>query len=422
MRKDTHLFTTNCARCQLTKKSSAPKRALLQSLDIPTEAFTSIHLDFFPAPLNAQKEDNVFVIVDKSSKIAELSPCKRTSSAIEVADLFFKNWLCRGYPLPKTIFSDRDSKFISAFWKQLMVSMGVKLQLPTARHQQTNGSAEHVVKQAKICLRALGRPQKWRDDLPAITFALNSAVHSTTGFSPFHLALGLDPSAQNPWQPFARDKTILDQAIANSLHKNDQAEVQYNRKATAYEKLAVKDWVLLDREGLNWPPDSNESQPYLTPKIGPFQIIEAQDFNNYKLKLPSTWKIHPVFAREKLTVFHGTPPSPDPLPTPEADPKEHFEVEKILNAKIERNKLKALIQWVGYTDPTWEPLSNLDNCRDKIDNFLLLQPQFTEAFRASNQQVRGSVISPRSSIRFRLGLGLGLPKPRASIRFSESRD
>ena len=280
MRVDCYTFTTNCPRCQLTKKSTDPKRALLRPLDIPTEIFHSVHLDFFPAPKNSHNEDNVMVMCDKSSKIIELVPCMKTSTAIDIADLFFKYWLCRGYPLPKIIFSDRDSKFISAFWKQLMVSMGVKLQLPTARHQQTNSTAEHVVKQAKICLRALGRPKMWRDDLPAITFALNSAVHATTGFSPFHLALGLDSSAKNPWQPFANDKSILEKAIASSLHKTDQAETHYNRRATAYKPLAVKDWVLLNREGLNWPPDSNEAKSYLTPKIGPFQIVEAQYFGN----------------------------------------------------------------------------------------------------------------------------------------------
>ena len=243
MRVDCHEFARNCTRCQLTKKSTAPKRAVLQPLEIPTEAFKSVHLDFFPAPLNSQKEDNVLVIVDKTSKIVELIPCKRTSTAIDIADLFFKNWLCRGYPLPNTIFSDRDSKFISSFWKQLMVSMGVKLALPTARHQQTNSTAEHVVKQAKICLRALGRPNLWQNDLPAIAFALNSAVHSTTGFAPFHLALGLDSTAKNPWHPYSNDKAILDKAISNSLQKTDQAETHYNRKATAYETLSGYYWT-----------------------------------------------------------------------------------------------------------------------------------------------------------------------------------
>jgi len=224
----------------------------------------------------------------------------------------------------------------------------------------------------------------WRDDLPAITFALNSAVHATTGFSPFHLALGLDSSAKNPWQPFANDKSILEKAIASSLHKTDQAETHYNRRATAYKPLAVKDWVLLNREGLNWPPDSNEAKSYLTPKIGPFQIVEAQDFGNYKLLLPTTWKIHPVFARELLTAYHGPPP-------PAVNPDEHFEVEKIIQMKTMRDVFMALVQWVGYSDPTWEPVANLDNCSEVLDNFLVLHPQWKDKLEASNQQVRGSV-------------------------------
>jgi hypothetical protein len=389
MRADCYTFTKTCDRCQLSNKSTIPKRNILQPLDIPQESFSSIHLDSFPVPLNSQKEDTVLIVVDKLSKIYELIHCKKSATAIDYADLFFKHWLCRGYPLPKSIFSDRDSKFISAFWKQLMVSMGVKLRLPTARRQQTNSSAEHIVKQAKICIRALGRPHLWRDDLPAITFALNSAIHSTTGFAPFHLALGLDANSKNPWQPYSLDKSILDKAIFTSLHRTDQAEPHYNRKASAYKPLYVDDWVILDREGLNWPPDKKKSKSYLTPKIGPFRIIEAQEFGNYRLQLPTKWKIHPVFARERLPEFHRTPPPTGQLPTPIADPEEHFEVEKILSVKTGNQKLMALVQWVGHHNPTWEPMANLDYCQDSMNNFLLLNPQSLREIEDSNQQVRG---------------------------------
>jgi hypothetical protein len=41
MRLDCYNFTKNCDRCQLTKISTDPKRAMLQALDIPTELFAS---------------------------------------------------------------------------------------------------------------------------------------------------------------------------------------------------------------------------------------------------------------------------------------------------------------------------------------------------------------------------------------------
>jgi hypothetical protein len=69
MRADCYTFTKTCDRCQLSKKSTIPKRNILQPLDIPTESFASIHLDSFPVPLNSHKEDTVLIVVEKLSKI-----------------------------------------------------------------------------------------------------------------------------------------------------------------------------------------------------------------------------------------------------------------------------------------------------------------------------------------------------------------
>jgi hypothetical protein len=59
--------------------------------------------------------------------------------------------------------------------------------------------------------------------------------------------------------------------------------------------------------------------------------------------------------------------------------------------KTMRDVFMALVQWVGYSDPTWEPVANLDNCSEVLDNFLVLHPQWKDKLEASNQQVRGSV-------------------------------
>jgi hypothetical protein len=79
------------------------------------------------------------------------------------------------------------------------------------------------------------------------------------------------------------------------------------------------------------------------------------------------------------------------LPTPEADPDEHYEVEKILKMKKMRTVIMALVSWVGYSDPTWEALANLDDCPDVLNNFLVLNPLWKDKITASNQQVRGIV-------------------------------
>ena len=43
------------------------------------------------------------------------------------------------HDVPVSIISDRDPRFTSRFWKGLMKELGVKLNLSTAFHLQTDG-------------------------------------------------------------------------------------------------------------------------------------------------------------------------------------------------------------------------------------------------------------------------------------------
>ena len=58
-----------------------------------------------------------------------------------VIDLFFREILML-HGMPRTIVSDRDTKFLSYFWKTLWAKLGIKLLLPTACHSQTSGQIE----------------------------------------------------------------------------------------------------------------------------------------------------------------------------------------------------------------------------------------------------------------------------------------
>lgn len=95
-------------------------------------------MDFFTGLPMVQKNNMVFIVVDRLSKMIRLIPMPEKSTAQEVADAFLAN-VVKLHGLPQKIVSDRDVRFTSKFWKSLWSTLGTKLNLSTAYHPQTDG-------------------------------------------------------------------------------------------------------------------------------------------------------------------------------------------------------------------------------------------------------------------------------------------
>jgi hypothetical protein len=69
--------------------------------------------------------------------------CTKQVIAEQMTQMFFQNvWVHFG--LPKSIISDRDSRFVGSFWLSLWALMDTKLKKRTSFHSQTDGQTEVV--------------------------------------------------------------------------------------------------------------------------------------------------------------------------------------------------------------------------------------------------------------------------------------
>jgi hypothetical protein len=81
--------------------------------------------------------------------------------------------LIRLHGVPKSIVSDRDSKFVSKFWEILHSALGTKLSLSVAFHPQTDGQSEGTIQTLEdmMCACVLSWRGSWEDHLALAEFA-----------------------------------------------------------------------------------------------------------------------------------------------------------------------------------------------------------------------------------------------------------
>ena len=177
MRVDIAKYVSSCGICQKVKAEHQRPASLLKPLEIPMWKWVNITMDFVVGlPRSPKGKDAIWVVIDRLTKVAHFIPMKTTNSASDLVPLYIKE-VVRLHGVPKSIVSDRDSKFVSNFWKSLHSALGTGLDLSTAFHPQIDGQSERTIQTLEDLLRScvLSWKGSWEDHLPLAEFAYNNS-------------------------------------------------------------------------------------------------------------------------------------------------------------------------------------------------------------------------------------------------------
>jgi hypothetical protein len=239
LNQDVMRHISECVTCQQNKSEHALPAGLLQPLPIPEQKWESIYMDFITGLPKVQGKDCIYAVVDRLTKFAHFYAIPREYSAVQVAEIFFRE-VFRLHRLPKNIVSDRDSRFIGTFWRELFRLVATELTPSTNYHLQTDGQTEIVNKWVEGYFRNYvgGQQRTWVKWLHLGEHCYNTTFHVSTGMTPFRALYRYDaPTLVDLvfWEsraPKAKDWIIESQEILKLLKENLQT-VQNRQKISA---------------------------------------------------------------------------------------------------------------------------------------------------------------------------------------------
>ena len=183
-----------CSQCDRVRVSFDKKFDTLQPLPL-MGLFYRFHLDAAVSlPIANTGECHVLIIVEAFSKWIDLVPLPELTAAACAAA--FRERVLARFGRPVEVTTDNGAEYRAEF-HQLCTDNGIDHRTITAGHPESNGLAERLVQVMKKALRKYVLQHgtaDWPSQLPTIEFGYRTSPQRSTGYSPYFLIYGREPT------------------------------------------------------------------------------------------------------------------------------------------------------------------------------------------------------------------------------------
>ncbi|SGY45721.1 BQ5605_C001g00329 [Microbotryum silenes-dioicae] len=389
MRQFVNNYVKTCDSCQRNKPTHHRKHGHLQPLPIPSKPWSSLSMDHIVDLPPSSGFDCVLVVVDRLTKEAHFIPTHKTDSSRDLARTFLTH-VFKLHGLPTDIVSDRGATFTSNWWSEFLAMLKIKPNLSTAFHPESDGQTERTNQTLEHYLRHFCDylQTNWSELLPLAEFAYNNSFHSSIGASPFYVTRGYHPRLEVSLRDsFVTDvpkylqhlRSVQETARKQILQAQETQARFANLKRKPSPPFKIGDQVLLNRKNIQ---TSRPSSKLDSHKLGPFRIQRIISPAAFKLELPASMKIHPVFHVSLLEPYQANSLASrcsNPPPPPEIiNGEEEYQVEQILDSRNNRRsrRLEYFVDWTGYgpQDRQWVSAADFDDDGSLVIEFHTRHP------------------------------------------------
>ena len=221
MELDIQKWTNACTKCA-RRKTNRHINTGLTTAALAHEPWQVVGIDLVgPVLESGSKNKYILTIVDHFTRwpIAVAIPDKKGKT---IAKALYEHFIAE-HGIPEKVLSDQGKEFINEGMSILCNRWGIKQVVTGGYNPQANGACERYHRWMNTAMTQLydRKSLDWDSYLPAISFAYRVSENDSTGYSPFFLNTGREPTLPSDitFRPDSKSEVSEDDYVSTMTNK-----------------------------------------------------------------------------------------------------------------------------------------------------------------------------------------------------------